>query len=90
MECSIKSKATASTFPGSVPATQRNAFNEELPISIPQTAADDFAIIKIIFVTIFLIYAEAVLKFGKLNTQAQQRGAIVQGRSLPPYRLRYT
>ncbi|MDR1290577.1 MAG: tetratricopeptide repeat protein [Planctomycetaceae bacterium] len=30
------------------------------------------------------MYAEAVLKSEKLNTQAQQRGAIVQGRSLPP------
>ncbi|MDR1290317.1 MAG: hypothetical protein LBK06_03860 [Planctomycetaceae bacterium] len=36
-----------------------------------------------------LIYAEAVLKFAKLNTVAQQRGAFVQGRSLSPYRLRY-
>ncbi|MDR1291068.1 MAG: hypothetical protein LBK06_07705 [Planctomycetaceae bacterium] len=36
-----------------------------------------------------LWYAETVLKFEKLNTQAQQRGAVVQGRSLPPYRLRY-
>ncbi|MDR1289948.1 MAG: hypothetical protein LBK06_01970 [Planctomycetaceae bacterium] len=35
------------------------------------------------------IYAEAVLKFAKLNTAAQQREAIVQGRSLLPYRLRY-
>ncbi|MDR1290194.1 MAG: hypothetical protein LBK06_03235 [Planctomycetaceae bacterium] len=35
-------------------------------------------------------YAEAVLKFAKLNTAAQQRGAVVQGRSLPPYRLRYS
>ncbi|MDR1291618.1 MAG: hypothetical protein LBK06_10495 [Planctomycetaceae bacterium] len=34
-------------------------------------------------------YAEAVLKFAKLNTTAQQRGAVVQGRSLLPYRLRY-
>jgi hypothetical protein len=34
-------------------------------------------------------YAEAVLKFGKLNTQSQQRGAVVQERSLPTYRLRY-
>ncbi|MDR1290580.1 MAG: hypothetical protein LBK06_05205 [Planctomycetaceae bacterium] len=34
-------------------------------------------------------YAEAVLKFAKLNTAAQQREAIVQGRSLSPYRLRY-
>ncbi|MDR1291056.1 MAG: hypothetical protein LBK06_07645 [Planctomycetaceae bacterium] len=34
-------------------------------------------------------YAEAVLKFKKLNTRAQQRGAVVQGRSLSPYRLRY-
>ncbi|MDR1479866.1 MAG: hypothetical protein LBJ00_13110 [Planctomycetaceae bacterium] len=25
-----------------------------------------------------------------LNTQAQQREAVVQGRSLSPYRLRYT
>ncbi|MDR1290826.1 MAG: hypothetical protein LBK06_06460 [Planctomycetaceae bacterium] len=39
----------------------------------------------------FLIvnYAEAVLKFAKLNTAAQQRGAVVQGRSLSPYRLWY-
>ncbi|MDR1290863.1 MAG: hypothetical protein LBK06_06650 [Planctomycetaceae bacterium] len=35
------------------------------------------------------IYTEAGLKFKKLNTQAQQRGAVVQGRSLSPYRLRY-
>ncbi|MDR1290237.1 MAG: hypothetical protein LBK06_03455 [Planctomycetaceae bacterium] len=28
--------------------------------------------------------AKAVLKFAKLNTAAQQRGAIAQGRSLPP------
>ncbi|MDR1290110.1 MAG: hypothetical protein LBK06_02800 [Planctomycetaceae bacterium] len=34
-------------------------------------------------------YAKAVLKFAKLNTAAQQREAIVQGRSLSPYRLRY-
>ncbi|MDR1140876.1 MAG: hypothetical protein LBL62_04220 [Planctomycetaceae bacterium] len=34
-------------------------------------------------------YAEAVLKFGKLNTQTQQREAVVQGQSLLPYRLRY-
>ncbi|MDR1290705.1 MAG: hypothetical protein LBK06_05855 [Planctomycetaceae bacterium] len=34
-------------------------------------------------------YAKAVLKFAKLNTAAQQREAIVQGRSLLPYRLRY-
>ncbi|MDR1291101.1 MAG: hypothetical protein LBK06_07870 [Planctomycetaceae bacterium] len=34
-------------------------------------------------------YAEAVLKFAKLITAAQQRGAVVQGRSLLPYRLRY-
>ncbi|MDR1480455.1 MAG: hypothetical protein LBJ00_16090 [Planctomycetaceae bacterium] len=26
----------------------------------------------------------------KLNTQAQQREAVVQGRSLSPYRLRYS
>jgi hypothetical protein len=30
------------------------------------------------------LYAEAVLKFTKLNTVAQQREAVVQGRSLPP------
>ncbi|MDR1480250.1 MAG: hypothetical protein LBJ00_15040 [Planctomycetaceae bacterium] len=29
------------------------------------------------------------MKFPKLNTQAQQREAVVQGRSLSPYRLRY-
>ncbi|MDR1290651.1 MAG: hypothetical protein LBK06_05570 [Planctomycetaceae bacterium] len=34
-------------------------------------------------------YTEAVLKFQKLNTQSRQRGAVVQGRSLLPYRLRY-
>ncbi|MDR1290714.1 MAG: hypothetical protein LBK06_05900 [Planctomycetaceae bacterium] len=36
-----------------------------------------------------IIYAEAVLQFAKLNTAAQQREAVVQGRSLLPYRLRY-
>jgi hypothetical protein len=36
------------------------------------------------------VYAEAVLKFAKLNTAAQQREAVVQGRSLSPYRLRYS
>ncbi|MDR1478548.1 MAG: hypothetical protein LBJ00_06365 [Planctomycetaceae bacterium] len=36
-----------------------------------------------------LHYTEATLKFLKLNTQAQQREAVVQGRSLSPYRLRY-
>ncbi|MDR1480726.1 MAG: hypothetical protein LBJ00_17515 [Planctomycetaceae bacterium] len=35
------------------------------------------------------LYTEATLKFLKLNTQAQQREAVVQGRSLSPYRLRY-
>ncbi|MDR1478779.1 MAG: hypothetical protein LBJ00_07535 [Planctomycetaceae bacterium] len=34
-------------------------------------------------------YTEATLKFMELNTQAQQREAVVQGRSLLPYRLRY-
>ncbi|MDR1289589.1 MAG: hypothetical protein LBK06_00160 [Planctomycetaceae bacterium] len=34
-------------------------------------------------------YAEAVLKFAKLNTAAQQREAVTRGRSLLPYRLRY-
>jgi hypothetical protein len=34
-------------------------------------------------------YAKAVLKFAKLNTVAQQREAVAQGRSLLPYRLRY-
>ncbi|MDR1289880.1 MAG: hypothetical protein LBK06_01615 [Planctomycetaceae bacterium] len=38
---------------------------------------------------IILMYAKAVLKFAKLNTVAQQREAVVQGRSLLPYRLRY-
>ncbi|MDR1479330.1 MAG: hypothetical protein LBJ00_10350 [Planctomycetaceae bacterium] len=32
---------------------------------------------------------QAVLKFPKLNTRAQQREAVVQGRSLSPYRPRY-
>jgi hypothetical protein len=31
-----------------------------------------------------LNYAQAILKFTKLNTAAQQREAVVQGRSLPP------
>ncbi|MDR1291211.1 MAG: hypothetical protein LBK06_08420 [Planctomycetaceae bacterium] len=34
-------------------------------------------------------YAEAVLKFAKLDTAAQQREAVTRGRSLLPYRLRY-
>ncbi|MDR1290559.1 MAG: hypothetical protein LBK06_05100 [Planctomycetaceae bacterium] len=34
-------------------------------------------------------YAEAVFKFKELNTAAQQHGAVVQGRSLSPYRLPY-
>ncbi|MDR1480395.1 MAG: hypothetical protein LBJ00_15775 [Planctomycetaceae bacterium] len=29
-------------------------------------------------------YTQAVLKFPKLNTQAQQREMVVQGRNLPP------
>ncbi|MDR1140344.1 MAG: hypothetical protein LBL62_01540, partial [Planctomycetaceae bacterium] len=38
----------------------------------------------------FLIrYTQAVLKFTKLITEAQQREAVTQGRSLLPYRLRY-
>ncbi|MDR1291419.1 MAG: hypothetical protein LBK06_09480 [Planctomycetaceae bacterium] len=36
-----------------------------------------------------LWYAEAVLKFVKLNTAAQQREAVVQGRSLLLYRFRH-
>jgi hypothetical protein len=35
------------------------------------------------------LYIQAVLKFLKLDTQAQHRGAVVQERSLSPYRLRY-
>ncbi|MDR1291679.1 MAG: hypothetical protein LBK06_10810 [Planctomycetaceae bacterium] len=38
---------------------------------------------------IFVNYTEAVLKFAKLNTVAQQREAVTRGRSLLPYRLRY-
>ncbi|MDR1478349.1 MAG: hypothetical protein LBJ00_05350 [Planctomycetaceae bacterium] len=38
---------------------------------------------------ILTLYTEATLKFLKRNTQAQQREAVVQGRSLSPYRLRY-
>ncbi|MDR1479123.1 MAG: hypothetical protein LBJ00_09285 [Planctomycetaceae bacterium] len=35
------------------------------------------------------LYTQATLKFTELNTQAQQREAVVQGRSLSHYRLRY-
>ncbi|MDR1479588.1 MAG: hypothetical protein LBJ00_11675 [Planctomycetaceae bacterium] len=35
-------------------------------------------------------YTQAVLKFQKQDTQAQQREAVVQGRSLSPCWLRYT
>jgi hypothetical protein len=35
------------------------------------------------------LYAKAVLKFAKLDTVAQQREAVIRGRSLLPYRLRY-
>ncbi|MDR1291098.1 MAG: hypothetical protein LBK06_07855 [Planctomycetaceae bacterium] len=48
-----------------------------------------WSVIAVIIVHIFCrrkpdYYAEAVLKSEKLNTQSQQRGTIVQGRSLPP------
>ncbi|MDR1480385.1 MAG: hypothetical protein LBJ00_15725 [Planctomycetaceae bacterium] len=36
-----------------------------------------------------VVYTQATLKFTELNTQAQQREAVVQGRSLSPYWLRY-
>jgi hypothetical protein len=36
-----------------------------------------------------LYYTQAVLKFTKLITEAQQREAVTRGRSLLPYRLRY-
>jgi hypothetical protein len=32
----------------------------------------------------FSLYTQATLKFTELNTQAQQREAVVQGRSLSP------
>ncbi|MDR1140052.1 MAG: hypothetical protein LBL62_00060 [Planctomycetaceae bacterium] len=35
------------------------------------------------------IYTQAVLKFTKRITEAQQREAVTRGRSLLPYRLRY-
>jgi hypothetical protein len=35
------------------------------------------------FVQIFYLYTQAVLKFTKLITEAQQREAVTQGRSLP-------
>ncbi|MDR1478552.1 MAG: hypothetical protein LBJ00_06385 [Planctomycetaceae bacterium] len=35
-------------------------------------------------------YTQAVLKFSKRNTQARQREAVAQGRSLSPYRLGMT
>jgi hypothetical protein len=34
-------------------------------------------------------YTQAVLKFTKRITEAQQREAVTRGRSLLPYRLRY-
>ncbi|MDR1291704.1 MAG: hypothetical protein LBK06_10945 [Planctomycetaceae bacterium] len=37
-----------------------------------------------------MVYAKAVLEFAKLNTVAQQREAVTRGRSLLPYRLRYS
>jgi hypothetical protein len=37
-----------------------------------------------------VLYTIATLKFQKLNTQAQQREAVVQRRGLSPYRLRYS
>ncbi|MDR1141217.1 MAG: hypothetical protein LBL62_05955 [Planctomycetaceae bacterium] len=43
-----------------------------------------------IIIVIILCYAKAVLKFAKLNTVAQQREAVTRGRSLLPYRLRYS
>ncbi|MDR1478271.1 MAG: hypothetical protein LBJ00_04950 [Planctomycetaceae bacterium] len=34
-------------------------------------------------------YTQATLKFMERNSQAQQREAVVPGRSLSPYQLRY-
>ncbi|MDR1480487.1 MAG: hypothetical protein LBJ00_16265 [Planctomycetaceae bacterium] len=66
------------------------------PITLPATVYSPQKTQKIqngIFYTLAGVggrfYTEATLKFLKLNTQAQQREAIVQGRSLSPYRLRY-
>jgi hypothetical protein len=53
-------------------------------------ATDRFdARIEVLIELVVLIsnYTEAVLKFRKLNSQTQQRGAFVRGRSLSPYRL---
>ncbi|MDR1479967.1 MAG: hypothetical protein LBJ00_13615 [Planctomycetaceae bacterium] len=42
-----------------------------------------------VFFVPIALYTQATLKFPKLDTQAQQREAVVQGRSLSSYRLRY-
>ncbi|MDR1290709.1 MAG: hypothetical protein LBK06_05875 [Planctomycetaceae bacterium] len=46
--------------------------------------------IQLMYCVSSLLYAKAVLKSAKLNTVAQQREAVLQGRSLLPYRLRYS
>jgi hypothetical protein len=48
-----------------------------------------FRLFAILFRVFRVLYAKAVLKFAKLNTVAQQREAVIRGRSLLPYRLRY-
>ncbi|MDR1291683.1 MAG: glycosyltransferase family 39 protein [Planctomycetaceae bacterium] len=60
-----------------------NTGKDEL-ILFSKFSPDTFSIYREDGVLLPEFYAEAVLKSEKLNTQAQQRGAIVQGRSLPP------
>ncbi|MDR1478358.1 MAG: hypothetical protein LBJ00_05395 [Planctomycetaceae bacterium] len=40
-------------------------------------------------ISVYHLLTQVFLKFLKLITEAQQREAVVQGRSLSPYRLRY-
>ncbi|MDR1479202.1 MAG: hypothetical protein LBJ00_09690 [Planctomycetaceae bacterium] len=44
----------------------------------------DDAMIFAVYILPKLVYTEATLKFLKLNTQAQRREAVAQGRSLSP------
>ncbi|MDR1479604.1 MAG: hypothetical protein LBJ00_11755 [Planctomycetaceae bacterium] len=53
-----------------------------------RTARDGCGILRLNILDCSILY-QATLKFVERNTQAQQREAVVQGRSLLPYRLRY-
>ncbi|MDR1479274.1 MAG: hypothetical protein LBJ00_10060 [Planctomycetaceae bacterium] len=43
-----------------------------------------YGIVLIFLFCVCTLYIQVVLKFPKLDTQSQQREAVVQGRSLPP------